>query len=105
MKKLQKQIDNKLQMTCKQISDLTGIRHDNVKRAIDSLVKSGVIESPQTEVIKTRTRPRTDYVFYGDQGERDSVIVIAQVSPLSGYLTYPSPSPNLPALTSGFFYK
>lgn len=81
MKSLQNKIDSKLQMTCKQISELTGIRHDNVKRAIDSLVKSGVIESPQTEVIKTRTKPRTDYVFYGDQGERDSVIVIAQVSP------------------------
>lgn len=81
MKNLQKQIESKLQMSCKQISELTGVRHDNVKRAIDSLVKSGVIESPQTEVIKTRTKPRTDYIFAGDQGERDSVIVIAQVSP------------------------
>lgn len=70
-----------MQMTCKQISDLTGVRHDNVKRTIETLSNSGIIESPQIEVIKTRTKPRTDYVFIGDQGERDSVIVIAQVSP------------------------
>lgn len=81
MKNLQKKIDSKMQMTCKQISELTGIRHDSVKRTIDSLLSSGIIESPQTVVIKTRTKPRTDYVFYGAQGERDSVIVIAQVSP------------------------
>lgn len=81
MKNLQKQIETKLQMTCKQISELTGVRHDSVKRTIETLSSAGVIESPQIVVIKTRTKPRTDYIFTDDQGERDSVIVIAQVSP------------------------
>lgn len=81
MKNLQKQIETKLRMTCRQISDLTGVRHDNVKRTIVTLSNRGVIESPQIEEIKTRTKPRMDYIFTGDQGERDSVIVIAQVSP------------------------
>lgn len=81
MKNLQKQIDSKLQMTCLQISKMTGVRHDSVKRTIETLSNGGIIEYPQTVVIKTRTKPRTDYVFIGDQGERDSVIVIAQVSP------------------------
>lgn len=79
MKNLQKQIDSKLQMTCLQISKMTGVRHDSVKRTIETLSNGGIIEYPQTVVIKTRTKPRTDYVFIGDQGERDSVIVIAQV--------------------------
>ena len=81
MKNLQEQIETKLQMSCKQISELTGVRHDSVKRTIETLSKAGVIESPQTVVIKTRTKPRTDYIFTGEQGERDSIIVIAQVSP------------------------
>lgn len=81
MKNLQKQIETKLQMTCKQISELTGVRHDSVKRTIETLSNAGVIESPQIVVIKTRTKPRTDYIFTGDQGERDSLVVIAQVSP------------------------
>ena len=66
MKKLQKQIEIKQQMTCKQISELTGVRHDSIKRTIETLVSSMVIESPQSVVIKTRTKPRVDYVFQGE---------------------------------------
>lgn len=85
MKNLQKQIDTKLQMTCKQISELTGVRHDNVKTVIKRLATSGVISLPRFEVIKVKRSRRDEsvgvYIFTDDQGERDSVIVIAQVSP------------------------
>ena len=81
MKKIELQIKNTLQMTCKQISELTGVRHDNVKRTIETLVKNGVIESTPRCIVKTSTNTRTDYVFQGEQGERDSYVVIAKISP------------------------
>lgn len=83
MKNLQKQIDTKLQMTCKQISELTGVRHDSVKRTIKKLSESGVISYPQIVVGKKSANGVVPsyYIFTDDQGERDSVIVIAQVSP------------------------
>lgn len=86
MKNLQKQIETKLQMTCKQISELTGIRHDSVKRTIESLSKSGVISQPQIVGMQeiggnNRTYTTKIHIFTGDQGERDSLVVIAQVSP------------------------
>lgn len=70
-------------MSCKQISELTGVRHDNVKRTIKTLSESGVISYPQIEFGKKSANGVVPsyYIFTGDQGERDSVIVIAQVSP------------------------
>lgn len=68
-------------MTSKEIADLVEKRHDNVKRTIESLAASGVIESPHSEEISTATRPVTVYVFSGEQGKRDSIIVVAQLSP------------------------
>lgn len=83
MRALQKRIESKLQMTCKQISELTGVRHDSVKRTIKSLSENGVISYPQIVVGKKSANGVVPsyYIFTGDQGERDSVIVIAQVSP------------------------
>lgn len=73
-------------MTSLEMAGLVGKRHDNVKRTIDALVKEGVIVRPQIE-----DEPETDalgrvritkvYVFSGDQGKRDSIIVVAQLSP------------------------
>ncbi|WP_296206840.1 phage antirepressor KilAC domain-containing protein [Psychrobacter sp. UBA3480] len=73
-------------MTSQQIADLVNKRHDNVKRTIESVVKTGVIVQPQIEDEHTQDtmgRPRTTqvYVFTGDQGERDSLVVVAQLSP------------------------
>lgn len=68
-------------MTSKEIADLVEKRHDNVKRTIESLAASGVIESPHSEEISTATKPVTVYVFSGEQGKRDSIIVVAQLSP------------------------
>ena len=72
---------NALTMTSQEIADLVEKRHDNVKRTIETLANQGVIESPQIEEIPTATRPAAVYVFTGEQGKRDSIIVVAQLSP------------------------
>ncbi|HEL4660750.1 TPA: phage antirepressor KilAC domain-containing protein [Stenotrophomonas maltophilia] len=65
----------------REISELLGLRHDNVKRTIETLVEQGVIKSPQIEEISTATRPAVVFVFFGEQGKRDSIIVVAQLCP------------------------
>lgn len=85
MKKIELQIEKTLRMTCMQISNLTGVRHDSVKRTIETLGASGIISLPQIVVVKVKRTRRYEnvdvYTFIGEQGERDSLIVIAQVSP------------------------
>lgn len=68
-------------MTSLEISELVEKRHDNVKRTIENLVKQAVIASPQIEEKPTAGRPSTFYVFSGEQGKRDSIIVVAQLCP------------------------
>ncbi|BCV28523.1 Rha family transcriptional regulator [Shewanella algae] len=68
-------------MNSREIANLTGKRHDNVKRTIETLVNQGVIESPQIEGIRTATNTGTVYLFTGEQGKRDSIIIVAQLSP------------------------
>lgn len=80
------QTNNQKRMTSQQIADLVEKRHDNVKRTIELVVKAGVIVQPQIEDEynqDTMGRPRTTqvYVFKGEQGERDSLVVVAQLSP------------------------
>lgn len=65
----------------REIAELVDSRHDDVKRSIDRLVAQGVIESPPTAEIPTATRPAVVYVFAGEQGKRDSIVVVAQLSP------------------------
>ena len=72
---------NVAQMTSSEIADLVLKRHDNVKRTIETLAGKGVIEFPQIEEIKTATRPAAVYVFSGEKGKRDSLVVVAQLSP------------------------
>lgn len=55
--------------------------HDNVKRAIQRLVKRGVIELPPMGEIKTATHPAAVYIFSGEKGKRDSLAVVAELSP------------------------
>ena len=75
--------NNTKRMSSQQIADLVGKRHDNVKRTIDMVVASGVIAQPQIEDgIKSSNGVVTKvYVFSGDQGKRDSIVVVAQLSP------------------------
>jgi len=65
-------------MSSREIADLTGKRHDNVKRTIDSLVVDKVITFPQIEENPGNLgRPGRHYLI----GKRDSFIVVAQLSP------------------------
>ncbi|ENM8698049.1 Rha family transcriptional regulator [Escherichia coli] len=73
-------------MTSIEIAELVGKRHDNVKRTIETLAKGGVIVRPQIEVFEKINnlglrRSVEAYVFEGEQGKRDSIIVVAQLSP------------------------
>lgn len=69
-------------MTSEQIADLVGSRHTDVKRSIDRLVDRDVIHLPPSAVKEIGGgRPGSMYVFTGEQGKRDSIIVVAQISP------------------------
>lgn len=72
-------------MSSLEVSELTGKRHDNVKRTIETLAESGVISLPQIEEVKVQRKRREEsveaYVFSGDKGRRDSIIVVAQLCP------------------------
>lgn len=73
-------------MTSLEISELTGSRHDSVKRTIERLAERGVIQSPPLVEIENKQSlgPRNKtmaYVFTGKQGKRDSLIVVAQLCP------------------------
>ena len=70
-----------LTMSSREIAELVEKRHDNVKRTIESLIERGVIASPQVEEKPTTGRPVAEYVFSGEQGKRDSIVVVAQLSP------------------------
>lgn len=68
-------------MTSREIADLVDSRHDSVKRAIERLVEKRVITSPPMVEKPTDGRPVVEYVFSGEQGKRDSIVVVAQLSP------------------------
>lgn len=65
-------------MSSRDMAELVGLRHDNVKRTIDSLALKGVIGSPQfEEYLDSLRRPAKQYLV----GKRDSFIVVAQLCP------------------------
>lgn len=78
-------------MTSQQIADLVGSRHDVVRKSIERLAtnkpnKPAVIQlPPMTEVKQNQSlSPNSKtavYVFSGEQGRLDSIIVVAQLSP------------------------
>lgn len=70
-----------LTMSSREIAELVGSRHDNVRVAIERLAARGVIELPAMQEIPTATRPVSVYVFAGEKGKRDSIVVVAQLSP------------------------
>lgn len=70
-----------LSINSEEIADMVSVRHDNVKRTINSLAEKGVITFPQIEEKATAGRPTQLYVFSGEQGKRDSIIVVAQLCP------------------------
>ncbi|HBS7092403.1 TPA: Rha family transcriptional regulator [Klebsiella pneumoniae] len=63
-----------------------GSRPSDVKRSIERLAKSGVIQLPPMAKVENKqsvspNRFVSVYVFEGEQGKRDSIIVVAQLSP------------------------
>lgn len=71
-----------LTMSSQEIADLVKLRHDNVKRTIETLVTKGVIVQPQIEdeqFADKMGRIRTQKVYM--VGKRDSYVVVAQLSP------------------------
>lgn len=63
-------------MNSREIAELVGSRHDNVRVAA-----RGVIEFPASQEIPTATKPVSVYVFSGERGRRDSIVLVAQLSP------------------------
>lgn len=76
-------IGNKnLTMTSREIAELVDSRHDKVKQSIERLADKGVIGLPPLgEYLDALGRPAKQYVFSGEQGKRDSIVVVAQLSP------------------------
>ncbi|EIM1115448.1 Rha family transcriptional regulator [Escherichia coli] len=77
---------DKASMTSVELAELVGKRHDNVKRTIETLAKGGVVRSPQIEVSERINNlgvkvQHEHYLFEGEQGKRDSIIVVAQLCP------------------------
>lgn len=77
---------NAIKMTSIEIAELVGKRHDNVKRTIETLAKNGVIRLPQIEDCGRinglgLNQSFCVYAFEGEQGKRDSIVVVAQLSP------------------------
>ena len=73
-------------MSSLEIESLTGSRHDKVKQSIERLAAKGVIVQPPTGIEQApdsmgRMRATEVYLFGGDQGRRDSIIVVAQLCP------------------------
>lgn len=78
--------NNTIKMTSVEIAELVGKRHGNVKRTIETLAKNGVIRNTQFEFFEKINnlglrRSVEAYVFEGEQGKRDSIVVVAQLSP------------------------
>ena len=100
-------MNKEITMTSREIAELTNVRHDNVIRTIKTLVTRMVITLPQIEEKPTAGRPSQIYVFEGEQGKRDSLVLVAQLSPeftgvlvdrwqeLEKILNHPQQSPTL----------
>lgn len=75
-----------LTMSSREIAELLAedgdVRHDNIKRTIDTLANRGAISRPQFEdrpFLDAQGKSRTEKVYL--VGNRDSYVVVAQLSP------------------------
>lgn len=67
-------------MSSREIAALVEVRHDNVRRTIETLASKGVITLPQfEEVSNDGPGPKTVTVYR--VGKRDSYVIVAQLSP------------------------
>lgn len=79
-------ITNKPSMTHKEIAEMVGSRIDSVQRTIERLADRGVIQLPPLvdfeEINNLGLKVTREYYnFEGDQGKRDSIVVVAQLCP------------------------
>lgn len=69
-------------MSSQEIAELVGKRHDNVKRTIETLAERKTIQLPQIEEVRNHLGQSVEqYLFSGERGKRDSLVVVAQLSP------------------------
>ncbi len=66
-------------MSSREIAELTGKRHDNVKRTIDTLAQGGSISHPQIEGGPKSANGVVEKHYL--VGKRDSYVIVAQLSP------------------------
>ncbi|MFV2240463.1 Rha family transcriptional regulator [Escherichia coli] len=79
-------ISQKATMSSLDIAELVGSRHGNVLRTIRNMMASGVIRETQNEFVERinnlgKVVKDPVYVFEGEQGKRDSIVIVAQLSP------------------------
>jgi len=75
-----------ISMSSLDIAELVDSRHDSVKRTIERLAESGVIQLPPMVKVENKqsnspNRFTNTYQFEGEEGKRDSIVVVAQLSP------------------------
>lgn len=73
-------------ITSLEIASMVGSRHADVRRSIERLAKSGIIQLPPmafSDQINNLGLPQKvkSYMFSGETGKRDSIVVVAQLSP------------------------
>ncbi|MFA7942035.1 ORF6N domain-containing protein [Pseudomonas brenneri] len=69
-------------MSSQEIADLVSARHDSVKRTIERLAEKRVIQLPPLVEVKNHLGQTVEqYLFSGEKGKRDSLVVVAQLSP------------------------
>lgn len=77
---------NNLTMSSLEIADLVKSRHDNVRTSIERLANKLVIQLPPMQLVEDKqslsaNNKTNAYIFSGEQGKRDSIVVVAQLSP------------------------
>lgn len=79
-------ISKELSINSEEISRLVDSSHSDVKRSISRLASKGVIQLPPLAKVENKqsNSPNNKYdvfIFSGERGKRDSIIVVAQLSP------------------------
>ncbi|EFS3826936.1 hypothetical protein HXW45_003885 [Escherichia coli] len=80
-------VDNEVaKMTLREIADLIGVRFSNLETSMNRLVERQVIRKPATQNFEKINNlgfavTVKDYVFEGEQGRLDSIVLIAQNVP------------------------
>lgn len=105
-------------MSSREIAKLTSKRHDQAVRVIKDMQRLNLILPPQFVEEKTDAGRRSHYyVFSGEEGKRDSLILVARLSPefmckivdrwmeLEKATTAKSPDWSLERLVSKLGYK